>query len=377
MKRKAILIPAVALLVVVALALCIWFIPNPAGRWGKQELSLGYVGAFERNGALDELSYVELGGHSHPETVLVRDGWIYLTSLGGSLVKLREDGSDLTTILDTGGCLLGFEFDREGRIVVVDCDYAGTGALLRVADEADGAVEVLASRDTGFPLYYPNAIAIATDGTIYFTDSTTAFTPPAYGGSSSAAAANEALMHTCTGRVLAYEPSSGTVRTLADGFAFSNGVALSQDEQSLFVCETYRYAVRRIQLDSGDVSDFLTNLPCFPDNLTKGLDGRYWVGFNGERSDSLDAISDQPLLRKAVWLYDRLFPAKETAAGGYCHVFAFTEDGATTESLQSATNGYVRSTGATETAQRLYIQSINDTGKLAYVARGGDAAPTP
>ena len=174
-------------------------------------------------------------------------------------------------------------------------------------------------------------------------------------------------MHTCTGRVLALDPHTGDVRMLADGFAFSNGLGLSSDEKSLFVSETYAYDIKRVDIETGAVTPFITNLPGFPDNIEEGRDGKYWVGFNGERSDALDGISDKPLLRKCLWIINKLTDKNESAAIGYCHGFAFTEDGAIVESLQSGANGYPRSTGAAETPDRLYISSINETGKLAYI----------
>lgn len=364
--KKAVIIIGIILLVLALIAAALWFIPRPAGLWGAQPYSEGYVGAFEKNGALDTLQYRDLGGYSHPETVLAREGWLYVSVKGGVLLKTREDGGEWIKLLDTGGCLLGFAFDREGRLIVADCDYHGTGAVLRVADDGSGSHEVLLSKDKGMALYYPNGFAIAADGTIYVTDSSSAFPPARYGGSSSLAAANEGLMHTCTGRVIAYHPETDEAEVIAEGFAFANGLGLSADEKSLFVSETYAYDIKRINLETGAAEPFLTNLPGFPDNITKGLDGRYWVGFNGERSNALDAISQKPFLRKLVWLYNQLTAAAETP-NGYCHVFAFTEDGKVVKSLQSADNGYYRSTGVYETDRRLYLSSINDTGKLAYI----------
>ena len=374
--KKLAKILIVVLAVIVVLAAALWFIPRPAGLWYKQTLSEGYTGAFEKNGALDELSYLDLGGHSHPETVLVRDGWVYVSVSGGMLMRMREDGSEHTVLLDTNGCLLGFAFDAEGRILAADCDYLGTGAVLRVEDDGSGRFDVLLSRDTGMALYYPNGFAVASDGTVYVTDSSSAFPPSHYYGSSSKAAANEGMMHSCTGRVIALHPDTGEATVIADGFAFANGLGLSDDEKTLFVSETYAYDIKRIDLTTGEVAPFLTNLPGFPDNITKGPDGKFWVGFNGERSDALDGISDRPFLRKCLWIYNKLAAVNESAAIGYCHVFAFTEDGTVTDSLQSGTNGYYRSTGVAEApGGRLYLSSINDVGKLAYVDLVAPTAP--
>ena len=367
--KKAVSIISVSAVVIAILAAALWFIPRPAGRWGRQEMSAGYTGAFCKNDTLGSIESLELGGYSHPETVLARDGWLYLSVEGGVILKMREDGSEQTKLLDTGGCILGFDFDAQGDVIAVDCCYRGSGAVLRVSGDGSGTYEALLSRENGMELFYPNGVAIGSDGTVYLTDSSRAFPPARYDGSSSKAAANEGMMHTCTGRVIAFHPDTGEASVLADGLAFANGIGLSADEKALFVCETYAYAITRIDIETGTATPLLTNLPGFPDNLTKGLDGRFWVGFNGERSDALDAISDRPFLRKCLWLYNKLTSANESAAIGYCHVFAFAEDGTVLESLQSGTNGYYRSTGAAETGERLYLSSINDSGCLAYLPR--------
>ena len=367
--KKAVRTIAISAAVIAIIAAALWAIPLPAGVWHKQEMSAGYTGDFIKNDKLASIELIGLGGYSHPETVLIRDGWLYSSAKGGVILKMREDGSGLTKLLDTGGCILGFDFDAEGNIIAADCCYRGTGAILKVSGDGSGGHEVLLSSENGMELCYPNGLAIASDGTIYITDSSSAFPPVKYGGSSSSAAANEGMMHTCTGRVIAFYPDTGEVRVIAGGLAFANGLGLSDDQRSLFVCETYAYAITRVDIETGGVSSFITNLPGFPDNITKGLDGRFWVGLNGERSDALDAISGKPFLRKCIWLYNKLTSADESAAIGYCHVFAFTQDGSVTESLQSGGNGYYRSTGAAETEDRLYVSSINDSGHIAYIVR--------
>lgn len=368
--KKFIIVSLIVLASIGLLLAAVWFLPRPVGPWKNQPASTGYVGAFEKNNALDQLSYLDLYGYTHPETVLVRDGWIYASVKDGVLLRMREDGGAQEVLLDTGGCLLGFDFDAAGNILIADCNYGGSGALLRVAPGGSAAPEVLLNRSAGFPLCYPNDVAVASDGTVYLSDSTAVFSPAKFGNSSSAAAAEETMMHTCSGRVIAFHPDTGKAEVIAGGFAFANGLALSADEKSLFVSETYANAIRRIDLASHEVTPFLDNLPGFCDNVSKGLDGRYWVGLNGARSDALDAISDKPFVRKIAWILSKLSPAAEDPAAGYCHVFAFAEDGTITESLQSGANGYYRSTGAAETPARLYIESINDSGRLAYIARG-------
>jgi hypothetical protein len=52
----------------------------------------------------------------------------------------------------------------------------------------------------------------------------------------------------------------------------------------------------------------------------------------------------------------------------YGHVFAIDEDGHVTEDLQDATGAYSETTGATETAQRLYIHSLHAPA-IGWLAR--------
>jgi len=40
------------------------------------------------------------------------------------------------------------------------------------------------------------------------------------------------------------------------------------------------------------------NLPGYPDNLTRGRDGRIWAGFAKPRNATLDTLADKPFLRK-------------------------------------------------------------------------------
>eukprot|EP01032_Pedospumella_encystans_P027038 gene27038-30567_t len=140
------------------------------------------------------------------------------------------------------------------------------------------------------------------------------------------------------------------------------------DEQSLFVSESGRYRVWRIataaaQLDVSRNSPqaqaqarvVLDNLPGYPDNLTRGLNGRIWLGLGGQRDD-LDTMATQPFMRKLVLRIPRaLWPAPKR----YGHVLAFTEDGKVVADLQDPSGASPVTTGATETVDGLYIQNVN------------------
>jgi hypothetical protein len=97
------------------------------------------------------------------------------------------------------------------------------------------------------------------------------------------------------------------------------------------------------------------NLPGYPDNLMRGRDGRIWVGLFRPRNPAADGLSQRPFMRKVLLRLPRsLLPLGQP----YGHVFAIDEDGRVTEDLQDPSGAYPETTGATETADRLYIHSL-------------------
>jgi len=142
----------------------------------------------------------------------------------------------------------------------------------------------------------------------------------------------------------------------------------SEDEQTLFVNETGKYRVWKVSvnargLDISRSSDqakvLLDNLPVYPDNLMRGLNGKIWLGFAKPRNPDLDKMAAKPFIRKVILRLPRsLWPVPKT----YGQVFAFTEDGKVVADLQDPSGAYPETTGVTETADRLYIQSLHAKG---------------
>jgi sugar lactone lactonase YvrE len=172
-----------------------------------------------------------------------------------------------------------------------------------------------------------------------------------------------------TGRVLEYDPATKRTRVVARGISFANGVALARDEQWLFVVETGKYRVWRIAVaadnldirrgDSAQARIVFDNLPGYPDNLMRGLDGRIWLGLAKPRNPVVDAMAGKPLLRKMTLRLPRMLWPVPPAYG---HVIAFTEDGKVVADLQDPTGAYPETTAVTETADRLYVQSLHAKG---------------
>jgi sugar lactone lactonase YvrE len=177
------------------------------------------------------------------------------------------------------------------------------------------------------------------------------------------------LEQSSTGRILEYDPASKATRIVAKGFSFANGVALSSDEKTLFVNETGKYRVWKISLNAVDLDIskpgksakvLFDNLPGYPDNLMRGLDGKIWLGFAKPRNSmTIDKLSSSPFFRKLTLRLPRvMWPLPKS----YGHVMAFTEDGKVVADLQDPSGAYPETTGVTETTGKLYIQSLHAKG---------------
>jgi sugar lactone lactonase YvrE len=336
-----------------------WPVPAEPVSW-IAPTAPGYVGAHAPNTRLADLRTIALGADFGPEHIAIGpDGKLYAAMTGGALLRMDPDGANLETFANTGGRVLGFDFDAQGQMIAADA----MKGLLDIAP--DRAIRVLADHVAADdPIRYANSIVVAREGTIYFTDASGRFAPKDWGGTLEASVL-DILEQAATGRVLGFDPATGLTRIVAHGFSFANGIALSADEQTLFVSETGRYRIWKVDHSARDLdvrsgssqaSVLIDNLPGYPDNLMRGRDGRIWVGIFRPRNPAADGLSQKPWMRKVLLrLPSSLLPVGDP----YGQVFAFDESGRVVEDLQDPTGAYPQTTGVTETADRLYIHSLN------------------
>jgi sugar lactone lactonase YvrE len=352
---------ALAFLAIIAYLL-LWPVPvNPVSALVPP--SPGYTGAHAANQRLAGLQVIDLGAEEGPEHVAFGpDGKLYAAVASGKLLRMNADGSAQQVFASTGGRVLGFAFDAAGNLIAADA-YKG---LLEIAPDAK--VRVLADKVGGDPIRYADAVVVARNGLVYFTDASTRFSPADWGGTFEASIL-DIIEQSATGRVLEYDPAKGTTRVVARGLAFANGIALSEDEQWLFVAETGRYRVWKIAAGAADLDlargpsaqarALLDNLPGYPDNLMRGPQGRIWLGLTKPRSAVVDGMADKPWLRSLTL---RLPRAWRPVPKPYGHVIAFADDGRIVDDLQDPSGAYPETTGVTETADRLYVQSLHAKG---------------
>jgi sugar lactone lactonase YvrE len=358
--RKVAWALGVALLALVAY-LGMWPVPVEPVGWSAPKAP-GYTGPHAPNSRLSGLQMIDVGGEEGPEHIAGGpDGKLYAAMASGRILRMQPDGSAREVFGDTRGRVLGFDFDAAGNLIAADA----MRGLLVVAP--DRRITVLADKVGGDPIRYANSVVVAGNGRIYFTDASQRFAPAAWGGTFEASVL-DIIEQSATGRVLEYDPATRITRTVATGLSFANGIALSADGTTLFVNETGKYRVWKIAAAAGNLdvargspqaSVLLDNLPGYPDNLMRGLDGRIWLGFAKPRSAVIDSLGERPFLRKVTLRLPRaLWPVPPA----YGHVMAFTEDGRIMEDLQDPRGAYPETTGVTETGDRLYIQSLHARG---------------
>jgi len=115
----------------------------------------------------------------------------------------------------------------------------------------------------------------------------------------------------------------------------------------------------------------IDNLPGFPDNLTRGENGRIWTGLTKPRSLIVDMAADKPWIRSFTLRLPRfLWPVPKA----YGHIVAFDEEGRIVDDLQDPAGGYPETTAATELHGKLYVQSLHANG-IGWMPYKGPAAP--
>ncbi|MGY1577866.1 SMP-30/gluconolactonase/LRE family protein [Streptomyces sp. MN13] len=315
----------------------------------------------DRSATLVPLRYVDVGGHG-PEDVVADARGRVLTGVEDGRI-LRLDGLDgtpsVTTLADTGGRPLGLELLPDDALLVCDAERG----LLRV-DLTDGTVDLLADAVAGERLRFcSNAVALS-DGTVYFTVSSSRYPLTQWIG--------DIVEHTGTGRLLRLTPDGG-LDVVAEGLQFANGLAPSADESFLVVAETGARRLSRHWLTgprAGHTEPFVENLPGMPDNLWRGAPGEpVWVSLAGPRVPPLDLLHrTAPAVRGAA---ARLALQAPFRPSGTIGVLAVDDHGETVHHLTRRRSGYRMVTSVCRTGELLVLGSVQERGVAVC------AAPAP
>ncbi|MCW2816929.1 MAG: Strictosidine synthase [Nocardioides sp.] len=283
------------------------------------------------------------------------EGAVFTGTEDGSIFRVSHDGASVDLVARTQGRPLGLEIDLDGRLLVCDAHRG----LLRVDTRAGvaGAVEAVTGEIDGTAMKFCNNAAIASDGTVWFSDSSTKFGIERW--------KDDFVQNTRTGRLCRLDPD-GTVTVVIDGLAFANGVALSKDESYVCVAETGgRTVVRRwLTGNRKGMRDLLcSDLPGYPDNIARGSDGLIWVTIASPRDPVVERLQTSPLkVRKLVTkIPDRFQPQPKKTV----RVQAYDDEGRLVHDIDvdpaQQVTPYHMVTGVREHEGRVWMGSLHES----------------
>lgn len=307
------------------------------------------VGKYAENELLSPLEILFPGSCPQCEDVDVDPaGRIYGGGSGGEIFRFDPVLGRSEVFAETGGRPLGLDFDPTGNLVVADAQKG----LLRI--DTTGNVETLVSAYDSVPFRFANDLEIAGDGVIYFSETSTKYGLETY--------KLDLLEHRPTGRVFAYDPENSVTTLLLDDLYFANGVAVSHDQSFLLICETGAYRVRRYWLKGerkGTSDVFIQNLPGFPDGISQGEEGVFWLALVSPRDPRVDRLMEKPDKRKVLArLPDFLLPAPKR----FAFVLGLDREAHVVYNLQDPTPEFAQITSVQEVDGWLYLGSLSEAG---------------
>ncbi len=291
------------------------------------------------------------------DVVVGPDGTVWTGTEDGAIWAVDPTSGSTRRVADTGGRPLGLELLPDGRLLVCDA----TKGVLAV-DPGSGAIEVLLDRIEGQPMRFCNNAAVASDGTIWFSDSSRHYGIEQW--------KDDFVQDTHTGRLVRRDPD-GTVTVVLDGLRFSNGVALAADESYVAVAECRGRTVVRLWLTgprAGERDHLVTDLPGYPDNISRGSDGLVWVTLASPVDGLVERLGSAPMvLRKAV---TRIPEALQPKPQRTIRVQAYDDDGRLVHDLDLPQPGHGPGfhmvTGVREHHGRVWLGSLHEAAVAVH-----------
>ncbi len=259
-----------------------------------------FTGALILNEKLTTAQKISLDGWYGPEDIVFDSvGNMYCgvhskasRFTDGRILKIDSSGK-VEIFYDAASWVAGLHFDANNNLIAL----SHREGLISISPHKK--VTVLAVKDEkGRPFLIPNGLDIASDGKIYFSNTShqSAYTIK-YGR-------KIILEMKPLGGFYCYDPATNKIKTLIDGTYFGNGVVLSEDESYVLMVETAKYRILRYWLKGekkGSTDVFTDNLPGFPNGISIREDGTYWLGFSTKRSAALDKIHSNPGMKRFVY----------------------------------------------------------------------------
>lgn len=289
---------------------------------------------------------------------------LYTSDRHGNIVRFcAPDYTAKELFVHVGGHPLGIHFDADGNLITC---VSGMGLykvtaereVVRLSDETNRS---LLSIIDDSRLRLADDMDFGPDGKIYFSEATIRYDVTDW--------ATDCIEARGNGRLICYDPATGTTKTVLRNRIFPNGVCMTTDGESLLFAETWAARISRYWFRGpkhGQVEVVIPDLPGYPDNIRRSSDGNFWVALLGVRTPALDLAMEMPDFRKRMtrrvafeeWIYPNL------NTGG---IVKFRLDGTVVESMWDSTSQHHPSvTSMREHKGTLWVAGIfnNRIGRL-------------
>lgn len=265
------------------------------------------------NDRLRAVEPIGLGEIDGPEDVILdEDDNIYAGNRTGDIIRFfAPDYSRREVYVHVGGRPLGMAFAEDGSLL---CCIGGMG-LYRIRD--DRTIEKLTDETNrswfslidDSRLRLADDLDVAPDGRVFFSEATIRYEMHDW--------PVDCLESRGNGRIICFDPRTGSTRTVLKNLVFPNGICMAHDGQSFMFAETWGCRVSRYYFAGpkrGSVEPLIPDLPGYPDNINRASDGTYWLALVGMRTPSLDLAMRMPGFRRRMarrtapdeWLYPNI-----------------------------------------------------------------------
>ncbi|WP_040547889.1 SMP-30/gluconolactonase/LRE family protein [Pedosphaera parvula] len=216
-------------------------------------------------------------GLDHPECLAFdRQGFLWAGGEAGQIYRIDPEGK-LTTVANLGAFCGGLAFS------LLDVLFVCCPALGVVKVDGSGEVSVFATHAGEHKMICPNYGVFDSAGNYYVTDS--------------------GNWRKNNGYLLRFTPD-GKGRVIGGPFGYANGLALSVDENFLFMVESNTNRVLRFELKpdglAGEPEVYAEECGRFPDGLTLDAEGNLYVSCYA--SDDIHRIT--PMREKTLFAWD-------------------------------------------------------------------------
>jgi ribose transport system permease protein len=203
--------------------------------------------------------------------------WEIYAHIGGHPLGMawNPEGELVTCV---GGMGL-YKITRERRVVKLSAETKRS--LLSIID--DSRVRL------------PDDLDIAEDGRVFFSEATVRYDTAEW--------MIDALEGRGNGRILCYDPKTGSTHTVLRNLIFPNGICMTGDCESLLFAQTWACTITRYWYagqNRGRSQVIIADLPGYPDNINRASDGNYWCGIVGMRAPAFDLALRMPQFRRRM-----------------------------------------------------------------------------